>query len=215
MLRLLIIALGLLALPLPAGAQSPDAQAPEESSRSDLTPGPIEVSVERSFMRLSLGTATVAPLTGYGVAARIGYRPAALSRRALFEAYGLHAPSDSNPYNKTPQVSTAGLAASILLRKPHRRVNPYLRLGGGVYHVDAQEERPCRPEDGCFDESGVSFRDATLASALMDAGLYMAIIRPLAARVGAQLYIPVRAPDQVRDSGTTRPALSIGITIRL
>lgn len=215
MLRLLTIALGLFALPLPVGAQSPDAQASEEPSRSDLTPGPIEVSVERSFMRLSAGTATVAPLTAYGVAARVGYRPAALSRRVLFEAYGLHAPNDANPYNKTPQVSTAGLAASILLREPHRRVNPYVLLGGGVYDVDAQEGRPCRPEDGCFDESGVSFRDATLASALMDAGLYMAVIRSLAVRVGAQLYIPVRAPDRVRDSGTTRPALSMGITIRL
>jgi len=210
MLRLLLIAFGLFILALPARAQS----ATEDSVHTDRTPGPLEVSVERSFMRMSKGTATVAPITGYGVATRIGYRPAALSRRALFEAYGLHAPSDARSFSKAPQVSTVGLAASVLLRKPDRRINPYLMVGGGVYHVDAQEERPCRPEDGCLDESGVSFRDATLASALMDAGLYVTVIRQLAIRAGAQLYIPVRAPNRVRDSGSTRPAVSLGVTIR-
>ncbi len=210
MLRLLLIASGLFILALPASAQS----TVEDSVQTDRTPGALEVSVERSFMRMSKGTATVAPITGYGVAMRIGYRPAALSRRALFEAYGLHAPSDASSFSKAPQVSTVGLAASVLLRKPDRSINPYLTVGAGVYHVDAQEGQPCRPEDGCLDESGVSFRDATLAFALMDAGLYVTLLPQLAVRAGAQLYIPLRAPNRVRDSGNTRPAVSLGVTIR-
>ena len=211
MLRLLLIASGLFALAMPTHAQPTGA---EDSVQTDRTPGALEVSVERSFIRMSTGTATVAPITGYGVATRIGYRPAALSRRALFEIYGLHAPSDASSFSRAPQGSTMGLAGSVLLRKPDRSINPYLTVGAGVYHVDAREGQPCRPEDGCLDESGVSFRDATLASALMDAGLYVSLLRQLAVRAGAQLYIPVRAPNRVRDSGNTRPAVSLGVTIR-
>lgn len=209
MLRLLTIVVGLFALTLPLCAQSSESQASEDAARPDLTPGPLEISVERSFMNMSTAT------TGYGIAARIGYRPAGMLRRILLEVYGLHAPKDRDPYNKTPQVSTVGIASSILIRDAHRRINPYLMLGGGVYHVDAQKEPACRPEDGCFKGDGGTFRDATLPSVLMNAGLYLTIIPRLAVRTGAQLYIPLRAPDRVLDSANTRPTLSVGMTVRL
>ncbi len=210
MLRLLIVGFGLFAFTLPLCAQSSGSQSSEDAEHPDLTPGPLEMSVERSFMNMSAGTAT-----GYGIAARIGYRPAGMLRRILLEVYGLHAPKDRDPYNRTPQVSTVGIASSILLRDAHRSINPYLMLGGGVYHVDAQKRPPCRPEDGCFRGDGGSFRDATLPSVLMNAGLYLTIIPRLAVRAGAQLYIPFRSPDRVLDSSNTRPTLSIGMTVRL
>lgn len=189
------------------------AQSSDESRDRDLTPRPLEVSAEVNFLRLYGGDATVGSVTGRGFTVRIGYRPTA-SRRTLLEAYGMHAPEDRDPYNRAPQIDALGLAGSYLLRDASKRVNPYLTLGGGLYRVDAQKEPPCRIEEGCFDEGGPSFRDATLTSAVAGAGLYVTVIPLVALRADARIYAPLGASDGARDSGEVRPSFSIGVSIR-
>jgi len=208
MLRLLI-AFCCLALSLsPAYAQSSGEPS------NDLTPGSVEISAEASFLRMYGGDATVGSVTGRGFALRVGYRPTA-SRRALLEVYGMRAPEDRDPYNRAPQIDAFGFSGSYLLRDASKRVNPYLMLGGGLYRVDAQKQPPCRVEEGCFDEGGPSFRDATLASAVAGTGLYVTIIPLVALRADARIYAPLGASDGARDSGEVRPSFSIGASIRL
>lgn len=207
--RLLIAFCCLVVLPLPIFAQSSG-----ESAGHELTPRPLEISVETNFLRMYEGNASVGPVTGRGFAVRVGYRPTS-SRRTLLEVYGMHAPKDRDPYNRAPQIDALGFAGSVLLRDARRRINPFLMLGGGLYRVDAQKEAPCRIEDGCFDGGGPSFQDATLASAVFGAGLYATVVPLVALRADARLYAPLRAPDRVGDSGEIRPSLSIGVSIRL
>ncbi len=189
------------------------AQSSDESTGPDLIPRPLEISAEVSFLPLYGGDATVGSVTGRGFAVRVGYRPTA-SRRALFEVYGLRVPEDRDPYNRTPQIDALGLAGSYLVRDANTRVNPYLTFGGGLYSVDAQEKPPCRIEEGCFDEGGPSFQDATLVAAVAGAGLYVTVIPLVALRADGRLYAPLGASDGARDSGELRPSLSIGVSIR-
>ncbi len=184
------------------------AQTAENASAPDLTPSRWEITAEMNAV--SYGNPTAASDTGRGFSLRAGYRPTA-SRRGLLEVYGLHAPPGLGTPDDTPQINALGVMGTVLAREADKRINPYVGGGFGLWRVDAQTLPPCRPEDGCLDEGGYSFEDATALSAVVGAGLYLTVVPAVALRTDAKIYGPLAIGG---DSGDPLPVFSIGLSVR-
>lgn len=204
MKHLIALGLGLLLGFSTTHAQPAEKTAPSEST-SDWTPGPWEVTAQVSY--LSGWYPLVA--RSRGISLRAGYRPTA-SRRGLVEVYGLHIPQGASAYSSA-EINGFGTAGTFLGREAGKRINPYVAVGAGFWHVDAQPLPPCRPEDGCMRETSSWFEDTSALSAVAGAGLYVAVVPAAALRADARIYAPLAIGG---DRGSPHPVLSVGLSIR-
>jgi hypothetical protein len=169
--------------------------------------------VQLGYLPLYGGDATVGSVGTVAFSGRLAYRLPVGARGAALEGYFEHAPQDTDPYNRAPGLSFAGLALRQSLGlDPAARLDPFLSAGLGWMRIDA-EEIVCRlPE--CFAEGGPSFRDGDVATITLGAGLLVPLGRRAALRVDGRGFIPVGGPGGGSDNGKFRPELAGGVQAR-
>jgi len=197
-----IVALGILVSAQRTSGQTVLADAPR-----------LEFGVQGGHVPLYSGDGSVSDVHTRMLSARLGRR-LPISSRYVIEAYAAHAPQDRDPYNRAPSFTTAGVAARLALAKvTSRSLEPFVTMGAGWLHVQAEKEISCSFEDGCLNEGGPSFRDGSSPAMLIGAGLMIPLARAVAIRADGRAHAPIGMKDG-GSSSSLRLELAVGLTFR-
>lgn len=187
----------------------------ELTSQEGPSTRPYEIGAQTAWLPLYWGDATVGGVHAVALGLRAAYALPAADRRLALEAAYTHAWQDRDPYNRHPRFDLLSLRLRMSALPPG---DPRPRLFGsagiGVERIEA-EEIFCDPAAGCFLEGGPRFRDATLPTLVLGAGLTLPMTEKLAIQSEIGLHRPVgEEPDAPTHNRAGRIEVSIGAVLR-